>query len=196
MKKISPLLLLSILFASSAQATLLTFDDVPGGSTQNGAAPVPTYLGFNYSSTLNWIDVVGSSWNSGAHSGDFALVNNYGGVGTIVSADASDFSFDGLWAKRWGTSPESGGTFFRIGTIDGFNDGVKVWSIDTAINGSYQFFAGQAQQIDALKLALGNHFLVDDIALNQPILVPEPSTLLLLGLGFLGLGMAKSRRLV
>ncbi len=197
MKKLSPLLLLSFLFASPAQSSILTFDDIPGGSIQNTFSDMPTYQGFNFSSTLDWIDLVNSSWNFGAHSGDFALLNNYGGVGTIISADSSDFSFDGLWAKQWGTSPQSGGPASLVGTIQGLNNGVQVWSIDTALNGSYQFIAGQTLLIDELKLGLGNHFLVDDLALNQPsISVPEPSTLLLLSLGFLGLGLAKSRRSV
>ncbi len=197
MKKLSPLLLLSVLFASPAQSSILTFDDIPGGSIQFGYGDMPTYQGFAFSSTLDWIDLIGSSWNFGAHSGDFALLNNHGGVGTITSTDSSDFSFDGLWAKQWGKTPQSGGPASLVGTIQGLNNGIEVWSINTALNGSYQFIAGQTLRIDELKLGLGNHFLVDDLALNQPsISVPEPSTLLLLSLGFLGLGLAKSRRSV
>ena len=72
---------------------------------------------------------------------------------------------------------------------DSFNNGLEVWSIDTALNGSYQFISGQAQVIDELHLGLGNHFLVDDIYLNQsPAAVPEPETyaMLLAGLGLVG----------
>lgn len=197
MKKSSKLfLLLSFLFASSAQAIVLTFDDIPGGSTQNNFGDINApYQGFNFSSTLDWIDLVGSGWSYGAHSGDFAILNNNGGVGSITKADLSDFSFDGLWAKQWSTGPQSGGSANLFGTIKGFNNGLEVWSINTALNGSYQYFAGQSQMIDDLQLGFGNHFLVDDIALNQSSNnVPEPSTLLLLSLGFLGLGIAKSRR--
>ena len=56
------------LFAVSANATILTFDDVPGGSTQNNVGDMPTYNGFDFSFTLDWIDVEASpSWNFGAH---------------------------------------------------------------------------------------------------------------------------------
>ena len=196
MKKSSTLLLLSFLFASSAQAEILTFDDIPGGSIHGWAGGnMPTYKGFNFSDKFVWIDLA-SSWRYGARSGDFALANNNGGAGMITSANSSDFSFDGLWAKKWATPPESGGLASFFDTIQGFNNGVEVWSIDIALNGSYQFIAGQSQRIDELKLGR-DYFLVDDLALNQPsISVPEPSTLLLLSLGFLGLGLAKSRRSV
>jgi len=198
MKKLSKLLLLlSFLFASSAQAIVLTFDDIPGGSIQDSVGDLNApYQGFTFSSTLDSIDVVGVPWwNFGAKSGDFAILNNYGGVGSITKTDLSDFSFDGLWAKQWATAPESGGSAGLFGTIKGFNNGLEVWSINTALNGSYQYFAGQSQMIDDLQLGFGNYFLVDDIALNQSSNnVPEPSTLLLLSLGFLGLGIAKSRR--
>ena len=44
----------------SANAVLLTFDDVPGGSIQNTYADVTSYKGFNFTSNLDWIDLVGS----------------------------------------------------------------------------------------------------------------------------------------
>ena len=175
---------------TASQAVTLTFDDVPGGSVQNSFADVGTYQGFDFSPTLDWIDVVGSFNPYGAHSGDFAVLNNCGGClgGIITEQFGADFTFDGLWAKRFGLPPESGGANSLFGTLEGYNDGGLVFSVVTGLNGSYQFFGPQAGAIDEFHLGFGNNFLADDIVLNG---VPEPSTALLM---LLGLGVAARGR--
>lgn len=195
-KKIVACMLLSFGLSLSANAVVLTFDDVPGGSTQGGAGDMPTYKGYNLSFTLDWIDLVGSNWSYGAHSGEFGILNNNSGVGTITKATGADFFFDGLWAKRWATSPQSGGGDSLFGTLSGYNNGSLVWSVGTGLNGSYEFYGPQANAIDELRLGFGNNFLVDDITLSDTRgTVPEPASLTLVGLG-LGLAALMRRRKV
>ena len=189
MKKFALAALLSM-FGAAANATVLTFDDIPG-QFQNGVGLVNNYQGFTFNQTLYSIDVVGSSWDFGAHSGEYALLNNYGGTGIVAKADGSDFSFDGLWAKTWAF----GAT--RSGTIRGYKDNALVWSTTLDINGTtYTNFGAQSGMIDALHMDLGNYFLVDDLALDQPAQneVPEPASLALFGLAFAGLAAARSKQ--
>lgn len=185
---VTPLL---IFFSQSISAAVLTFDDVPGGSIKDSFGDMPIYQGYSFSSTLDWIDVEGPSYYYGAHSGDFALINNESGAGMIVEAATSDFTFGGLWAKKSRTLPDSGGRDTLFGTLSGYNDGNLVWELATGLNGSYEYYAAQAGLIDQLRLDFGNFFLVDDLELNA---VPVPAAAWLFGSGLIALlGVARRR---
>lgn len=194
MKRFYQVLFLSSLCIGSAHSANLTFDDVPGGSIHGSFGDMPTYQGFNFSATLDWVDVV--AWPFGAHSGSFAILNNQGGVGTITRSDSSDFTFGGLWAKQWRTPAQSGGVAKVFGSVKGFNNGIEIWSIATALNGSYQLIGGQAQPIDELRLGLGNFFLADNLTVTAVTAVPEADTwaLLLVGLGLVGAATRRRQR--
>lgn len=181
-------------FTQPSHAITLTFEDVPNGSVIGGFGDMPlignadAYQDFQFSSTLDWIDV-GDYWNYGAKSGRFALLNNYGGVGIVSKQGGGEFTFDGLWAKSWGSPPESGanGVVLTGGVIQGFKAGQLIWSVDATLDGSYQYFAAQAGAIDELHIGFGNNFLVDNLSLNGVSAVPEASTL---SLALSGLGCA------
>jgi len=190
MKKLNYLgiiLSLSLLTAQSANAIILTFDDHANAS-QNAVGTVgDNYNGFNFSTNLEWIDTVGSSWNYGAVSGEFTLLNNLAGIGYITEENGADFSFGGLWARSWGDVD-------TLGFLAGYNDGDLVWEIDTSLNGTFDFFGAQTAAIDELHLGFGNYFLVDDLELNSPpIDVPEPAQIILLLLGLAGIAFSKRK---
>lgn len=187
MKKI--LALMMSLLACPTHAALLTFDDLvpPTSGSYDMPYNPPGYHNFLFSGTLDAIGVGGGMFNYGAHSGYFALLNNNHGPGYITAVGGTDFTFDGLWAKRWGTAPESGGEDSLFGTISGYRDGAMVWSIDTSLNGSYEFYGPQASLIDELRLGLGDLFLVDDIVLTASSPVPLPAAFWLFGTGLLSL---------
>ena len=158
---------------SSVNVTLLTFEDIPGGSIQYWRAEMPTtYKGFNFDATSLWVDAVDSQYNFGAHSGEFALLASVGS--SIIT--------------------ESGGLDSLFGSISGYNNGVLVWDIATSLNGSYEYYAAQLGLIDELRMDLGRYFLVDDIALNEVSAVPVPAAWLFGSalLGFFGFSRKKA----
>lgn len=191
--------LTSLLATSAASAAMLTFDDISLGGSYKGSIPSP-YMGFNFESSLQWASVgdVNPTYSFGAHSGDYAIVNDVAAFDgyTITEASGAEFSFDGLWAKKWGTPSNSGGDDSLFGTIKGYKDGSLVWTVNTSLNGSYEFYGPQSGLIDELVLDFGNYFLVDDIALNEPVLatpIPAAAWLFASALGVFGyLGKRKA----
>ncbi len=193
MKFFKPLLvLLTVTTASLSDAGVITFDDHPL-ATQNGVRGIGNYAGFDFSPTLEVIDTVGSpSWNYGSVSGDFTMLNNYGGVGVVRDENLADFTFDGLWARTWSNYNTP-----RTGYIRGFNNGTEIWTSIINLTTSWaQYGPVSGLAIDELRLDLGNYFLVDDLALNEGTFSPVPDrglTALLLGSCLLGLGFVRRR---
>ncbi|MBT8135339.1 MAG: VPLPA-CTERM sorting domain-containing protein [Gammaproteobacteria bacterium] len=182
---------LLITFSQVSTAAVLTFDNVPGGSIKGAFGDMPIYQGFSFSPTLDWIDVQDPSYFYGAKSGRFALINNAGGVGTIIESSTTDFTFRGLWAKRSRTAPDSGGADSLFGSLSGYRDGSLVWQLATGLNGSYEYYAAQTGLIDELRLGFGNYFLVDDLELTA---VPVPAAAWLFSSGLIALlGIARKR---
>ncbi len=184
MKFLLPIIFISFFILGNLNAAILTFDDHPD-AVQNSVGEIGTYNGFEFHSDsgstdqLDWIDTVGSTWPYGAISGEFTMLNNYGGSGLINAVGDIDFTFNGLYARTWGIDID------RAVNITGFNNGVEVASTDYTLTSSWGYFSGWGGiLIDELHLNLGDYFLVDNLALNE---VPVPSTIFLLGIGLLGL---------
>ena len=179
MKRMEVLLAMLLAVPATAQytraATFITFDDIPS-SAQDTDFAVYFHKGYDFSGNLFWIDVEGSyeqDWAFGAHSGEFALLNIVMERGSIRRMTRDDFTFDGLWAKKWRTLPESGGEDALFGHLTGLRDGEVIWTISTGLNGSYKYFEPQPGLIDELILGFGSAFLVDDILLNAHV-VEQP----------------------
>jgi hypothetical protein len=98
---------------------------------------------------------------------------------------------DGLYIRSWYDS-----TIGYAGAIRGYNGSTLVFTSNFVKTNSWQFVAGSAQQITRFEIDGGNHFLVDDISINNSLdPVPAPPAVVLFGIGMVGLaGFRRLRR--
>ncbi len=181
----------TVIFSSSAFATVIDFESTGTPHQYNNLDY--TIEGFRFNFTMDNIDINNSSWSGTgpAHSGSFAGLNNWGGVGSLTRDDHATFSFNGLWVRNWYSAPD------HTGTITGLLNGNVVAQITAGTNSrEWTHAVANFTNIDTLNFDFGNYFLVDDIALNDatvPNDVPEPGSLALFGLGAAAL-MTRLRR--
>ena len=184
--------LLLLTLASAAQALTLDFEDLP----TNGFfidAPTGTYQGFEWNKTLDAIDITepGTGWgNTGpAHSGQNAILNNYGGNGEMSLASGT-FTLDSLWIRTWY------GVGSREGSLLGYNQGLLVYTNAFTFGTEWTSVAGSSAELTRLVIAGGNFFLVDDITVNSSPTAPVPdggSTIGLLGMVLTGMAWVRRK---
>lgn len=184
MKTLTALIVAGALLASaSASATVIDFESTgTPGAVNNLDYPID---GFVFNFTMDNIDLSNPGWWSfygPAHSGSFAALNDYNGVGIITKTDGSAFSFDSMWLENWGHSHGA------PGSIVGLRNGEVVAQVSAGLNPGWTQVVGHFTNIDALRIDFNNQvFLVDDIVLDASTNVPEPGSLMLVGLGLAGL---------
>jgi hypothetical protein len=151
------------------------------------------YNGFQFGSTsaFDRIDVIRLPFaDRVAHSPNSSVLNNDTGSAVITAEGGGLFSFGSVWVTSFNPAYN-----FGLREIKGFRGGYEVASVTVDLNGEWQRVVGGFSDIDRLELQLGDFFLFDDLALNEPApAVPEPSTLLLLGSAVLGLTSLRRRR--
>ncbi len=176
MKKIV-IVLLGMLFVSTANATLITFDDV----TANSSTPF-------VSGGLSFSGITSYAWNTSGTSSDNgtqALIIGYGGNVTITKDGGGLFSIDSLDAGlSWYTALSS----FDV------NIGSETITLGTGYS-AYSFTS--LTNISSLTIASApndGYIAIDNISWSDASAVPEPGSLALLALGLAGVGFSRKKK--
>jgi len=176
-------------FAGATGATVLTFDDISAAQTGTIA---DGYGGLDWDNMgyLNGSShAPGSGYDNGTVSGDYVAANLWASVAT-VSDSLFDFNgafFTGAWNDGLNIN------------IQGLNNGSAIFNTTIQVDHyGPTWFEANFVGIDQLVFnsyggthvvtgGAGEHFAMDNFTFNETAPVPEPSTILLMGAGLLGL---------
>jgi len=180
--------------ASSTSATVLTFDDL---SPTGGIVPVHSgYGGFEWQAGATTLGTVtgkyheGTGYYNGIVSPEKAIFNYYGYSGAKINWLGSDtFTFNGAYLTAAFSDQQV--------SFAGFNNGVQVYtSADYSINTASPLWINLNWiNIDSIQIFnKGSHWAMDNFTFNENVNVPESSSLVLLGLGLIGLGLTRRNK--
>jgi hypothetical protein len=197
-----------------AQAIVIDFDDI---TTQTSCCvAVPTnYMGLTWGNEDAYWSVVSDTYYSflgneyGAPSHNNPQLEGYAAQndgGTLVVTIADGENFDFVSAEFTGQGPEGIGTAVDI-KVEGWNNDdpqnpqLVGWAYMSLPNTSYALLSQPINDIDELRFITsdvnlngGDWWLMDNLTLNAPTLVPEPGTVFLMGSGLLGLAYQGRKR--
>ena len=190
MKVLAPLALLLTLAAPAAQATVVSFDDLPGfGTVADG------YGGITWDASWVYYDSSDGVYNpSSPPTRIYADYNTLPGGSSFQGVSfffLTDAVFNGAFFAGYGTSYGLAAVFFEL-----FSNGISVatsGSLDP--NATPTFLAsGYSGLIDEV-VVWGNagYYVMDDVTYNAAA-VPVPAALPLMLLALGGLGVAARRR--
>ena len=154
-----------------AGATVLDFEDLIGSAQLPG-----DYAGLTWDSHWMYYDWSQPPYNPS--SGKVRIyTHNYGGW--------IDFGEDVTFQGSWVASADVGQEMYW----EGYHDGIKIFESPHLLGGVQTFLNVSWANVDYVKFVSTsyNHFILDDITYNENAPVPEPSTIILMGIGLIGM---------
>jgi hypothetical protein len=198
------LLYFALLLGQAASAALITFDDLPfpvshsASWSEYGFGELPpgygTYAGFNWNGTTGYTSGQGAVYfnkeaqpglAAGVVSGNQAAFTAWS-YPIVMSLTDGTFTFNSVYLTAYNSA-------LLALNVQGFRDGVVVYSVEVAVSSTPQKFDFNLLNIDAVKFVVpgGCHLILDDLTVNAP--VPEPTTMIAGALALLPVGASVLR---
>jgi hypothetical protein len=178
-----------LLFATSSNATIITLDELPGGSFRYQSLPIYTEAGFEISvSCTNCINVI-STLNESAN-----YANRTGAIGwgansrfletwnsqaIFILSATSGQNFDFLGMDMGWYNNSTSNASWEITSLDSANNQIN--QVDVIGKGNFAFNMTGVNSIQFRNLSGFSSF--DNLVVSE---VPEPSTIAIFALGLIG----------
>lgn len=192
MKKL--LCALALLIGGSANAAVLNFDGINLGSgtyVTMSSVGATNHDGFTFDT--RWFigsNNYGGAYANTAHSG-LQYLSNGSNVNGLTVSRASAFTFNGAW---FDTPTHSNPAEWINITAFGAGNALIGSTGNVAISSTATWVGANFNNVLSLKFTRGDGwFTMDDFTYNAAE-VPEPASMALFGLGFLGLAAARRRK--